>query len=477
MTTGTHAQTLQALQRPCGTTRRTVIGSGVGATIAGILSACGAGGQTGGAQSGGPKRAATYTVRVQVWGDIQDRDVYENIAADYNASHPDVKIENDHQPTAAPGVPGYYDKFAANLAAGTAPDLAYFQGWMWQEYAGKGALQEVDDRAAKDKWTQPWPSDEAYDLQTKFRGKRYMSPSNIGTMVMYYVKEYFDKTGTPYPKADWTLNDFQETARKLTRQLDGKQVYGYQWNSGYLRNAPWWRMNAVMEWDRIAEPKKANWSAGAVIEAYQYQLYDSQYKLQIAPTQAMLDADANYNRIEFGGAAMKVEGPWFLPRMWGSQAKRDGGTQYDVQLLPTGKLGKKLHMNLIEGQGMIKQSKDKDAAWDVMKWIGSDNGQKRIAEGGRMCNVPDTNRRFWLPNVKQKYNVANADAFLKAIEGATINLVGEVTENVINRDAGLSAAITSIRDGKVTAKEALEQTQPKIQQLLDSYWAAQPAGK
>jgi hypothetical protein len=94
-----------------------------------------------------------------------------------------------------------------------------------------------------------------------------------------------------------------------------------------------------------------------------------------------------------------------------------------------------------------------------------------------MCNVPDTNRRFWLPSVKQKYNVANADAFLKAIEGATINLVGEITENVINRDAGLSAAINSIRDGKATAKEALEQTQPKIQQVLDAYWAAQPAGR
>jgi hypothetical protein len=112
-----------------------------------------------------------------------------------------------------------------------------------------------------------------------------------------------------------------------------------------------------------------------------------------------------------------------------------------------------------------------------MKWIAGDQGQKRIAEGGRMCNVPDMNRKFWLPEVKGKYNVANADAFLKAIEGATINLVGEVTENVINRDAGLAAAITSIRDGKATAREAFEQVQPRIQQLLDQYWASQPAGR
>lgn len=456
------------------TSRRVVIATGASAGILAALSAC-APGQAGPAQSGSAKRASTYTVRVQVWGDIQDKDVYENIASDYNAAHTDIKIENDHQPASGPGVPGYYDKFAANLAAGTVADLAYFQGWKWHEFAGKGALQNLDELAARDKWSTPWPNDGNYDLQTKFKSKRYMSPSNIGTMIMYYAKEYFDKSGLPYPKENWTYNDFQEVARKLTRQLDGKQVYGYQWNGGYLRNTPWWRMHGQMEWDQIDTPKKAQWASAGVIEAYQYQLYDSQYKLQIAPTQAMLSADANYNRIEFGGVAMKVEGPWFLPRMWGSQAKRDGGTQYDVQLLPTGKTGKKTHMNLIEGQVLLKQSKDKEAAWDVMKWIAGEQGQKRIAEGGRMNNTPDHIRKFWITSVKQKYNVANADAFVKAIEGASINLVGEVTEDIINRDAELSSALNGVRDGKITAKEAMEQVQPKIQQLLDSYWAT--AGK
>jgi len=456
-------------------TARTAGAVGTAALAGGLLAAACGGGATGAGQAA-KKRTAAYTMRLQVWGDIQDKDVYDNIAKDFNDAHPDIKIENDHQ-ASGPGVPGYYDKFAANLAAGTAPDAAYFQGWMWQEYAGKGALQPLDELASRDKWNTSWPNDEAYDLQTKHRGKRFMSPSNIGTMVMYYVKEYFDKAGIPYPKADWTYADFQDLCRKLTRQLDGKQVYAYQWNGGYLRNTPWWRMHGQMEWDRIAEPKKAFWNSAGVIDAYQYQLYESQYKLQISPTQAMLDADANSNRLEFNQVAMKVEGPWFLPRMWGAQAKREGGTAYDVQLLPTGKIGKKLHMNLIEGQAMTTQTKDKDATWDVIKWIAGDNGQKRIAEGGRMCNIPDMNRKYWLPSVKTKYNVANADAFLKAIEGATINLVGEITENVINRDAGLATGINSIRDGKATAKEVFEQVQPKMQQLLDQYWASQPAGK
>lgn len=462
--------------RPMRLTRRRWFGRVRWTGAAALASACA---QIGGQPGQGPaaKRSSVYTVRVQVWGDVQDKDLYETIAGDYNAAHTDVRVENDHQAASGPGVPGFYDKFAAGLAAGTAADLVFFQGWMWQEYAGKGALQPLDEFASRDRWTSSWTSDENYDLQTKFRGKRYLSPSDTGTMVLFYVKEYFDKAGLAYPKADWTHADFTDLTRKLTRQIDGKGVYGYQWNGGYLRNTPWWRMNNQLEWDRIAEPKKAFWNSAAVIEAYQSQLYDPQYKLQTAPTQAMLVADPRYNRIEFGGAAMKMEGPWFLPRMWGPLAQCEGGTHYDVQLLPRAKASKTPHLSLMGGHGMTELSKDHEAAWDVMKWVGSENGQRRVAETGRMCNVPELSRKFWLPATKSKYNVANAEVFLKATETGTLNLVGQVTENIILRDTGLGDALNSIRDGKATAKEALDQVQPRIQQVLDAYWASQPAGR
>lgn len=419
-----------------------------------------------------PTVAPPVTVKVQVWDDIQDKDVYDAIATDYAGAHPNVKVLNDHQ-IVAPGAPGYYPKFEAGVAAGTAADLVYFQGWQWQSYAVAGALQELDDRAARDKWTLPWPADEAYELQTKFRAKRYLSPSNIGTMVMFYAKEHFDRAGVAYPKPEWTYAEFQETARKVTRTGDGGPVYGYQWNPGYLRNTPWWRMHGRVEWDRIAEPKQANWTATEIVEALQYQIIDSQYSLKISPTQATLEQNQEANRLEFGNVAMKVEGPWFLPRMWGAKAKRAGGTAYDVQVLPTGRSGKKVHLNLVEGQVMTKASKVQDAAWGVMKWIAGDEGQKRVAEGGRMCNVPETNRRFWLPLASQRYNVANAEAFLKAIEGATINLVGAVTESVLDRDATLNQTLDRMRYGQLTAKDALEALQPKIQATLDAWWAKQ----
>jgi ABC-type glycerol-3-phosphate transport system substrate-binding protein len=450
-------------------TRRRLLLGATAALGTSVLAACRTSQPPAG--QGAPKqRAQPYTVRIQVWGDIQDRDVYDNIAADFNAEHTDITVENDHQ---AQGGPNYYDKFTTNVAAGAGPDLAYFQGWMWQAFAAQGVLAPVDSFIQRDKFTLPWPRAEDYDAQSKFRGKTYMSPSNTGTMVMYYIKGYFDQAGIPYPTADWTYADFQEIARRLTREFGGKQVYGYEWNGGYLRNTPWIRLDGELEWDRIVEPKQSKWDRPAAVQAYQWQLYETIHKLKISPSAAEQSSNAQGYRIQYGDTAMKVEGPWWLPRMWGPLAAREGGIPFDVQLLPRGRAAKTPHMHLIEGQCMTEQSKDKDAAWTLMRWIADDRGQRRIAEGGRMCNVLEFNRKYWLPMVTQAYNLGNAEAFLKAQELGTINLVGEITERDLTRETGLGDAINEIRDGKKSAKDAFEEVQPRIQQMLDAYWAKQ----
>lgn len=450
-------------------------GAAAGATGAGVVvSACGAGGPSGGTGAG-VQRTSTYTVRVQVWGDVQDQPVYDNIAADFNAAQEKIKIENDHQPKAAPGVPTYYEKFVTSLAGGTVSDVAYFQGWMWQEFALKDALQPLDEYGARDKWSTSWPKIEGWDTQTIFRGKRYLSPSNTGTQIFYYVKEYFDKAGVPYPKADWTVDQFQDLTRKLTRQIDGKQVFGYGAPGGFFTTVPWWRANGTLEWDRVAEPKKSLWNAAPVVEAFQWHIADSRNKLGITPPQELVSSDPNYFRLEFGGIAMAINGPWFLPQMWGPTAKRQGGTPFDVLPYPKGKSGKSVNNNLVEGQGMTKAGKDKDASWEVMKWIAGEQGQKRIVEGGRMANTPDMNRKLWLPEVKAKYNVANAEAFIIAGEkDSTIPLAGPITQNVFERETGMATLQTQVRDGKMTAKEALDEVQQKAQPMLDRYWAANP---
>lgn len=60
---------------------------------------------------------------------------------------------------------------------------------------------------------------------TKFAGdKIYSLPHTIGTWAVYYNKKIFDDANVPYPKGEWTWDQYIETAKKLTDASKG--IYG-----------------------------------------------------------------------------------------------------------------------------------------------------------------------------------------------------------------------------------------------------------
>ena len=434
----------------------------------GILSfACGGPGEPATpAQPTPARRAAPYTVRLASWGSEPLGALLRLVAEDLRRQALDVRLEVEHETVAPDDEWRAHLKLGAAIADGTVPDLVHHAGNEWQQYAARGSLQPLGELASRDKWTLPWTDDEAYDAQSRFRGKRYLATFSASPLVMYWRRDHFASAGLTAPRADWSYLEFQDSAQRLTRLHGGEPRYGYAWSRGYAANLPWWRMNGAYEWDRIAEPRQALWTSPAIVEAIQYQLYDSQHTLRIAPTHAMKLADPRLS-LERGGISMTVGGLDLLARVVGQPV--------DVQLLPTGKTRRKVHAAALDGQVMTRNSKDRDAAWEALKWLGSENAQWRVADGGRLCNVPELSRRLWLPMARARYGLPNVDAFARALEGATTGLAGEVGEPALDRDAGLQQTLDDVRDGRATAKQALERLQPRIQRLLDSYWAAEQA--
>jgi len=59
-------------------------------------------------------------------------------------------------------------------------------------------------------------------------GRQYCFPTNAGPWVLFYNKEVFDRCGVPYPRGDWTWDEFLQTARRLTRRrADGRGYDSY----------------------------------------------------------------------------------------------------------------------------------------------------------------------------------------------------------------------------------------------------------
>lgn len=70
------------------------------------------------------------------------------------------------------------------------------------------------------------------------RGTLYGLPLYTAAAPIYYNKDIFDKFGVPYPKDGGTWDDLYETAKRLTREDGGVQYYGLAVSANHymLRN-------------------------------------------------------------------------------------------------------------------------------------------------------------------------------------------------------------------------------------------------
>jgi multiple sugar transport system permease protein len=172
-----------------------------------------------------------------------------------------------------------------------------------------------------------------------------------------------------------------------------------------------------------------------------------------------------------GNIAMYHTGPWYLPRLWGKDAAKSGGVRFDVSLNPVGKSSKAAHFTDMSNEQLNAKSKNKDEAWLLMKWIGSEDGQKRVVEGGRMPATPDMTKRLWVERAKKDYNFENAQVFLDAYETGVIPMVGGVTVDQLNQKA-FRPAIDAMANG-TAAKDAMAECQKNAQKMLDDFWASE----
>jgi multiple sugar transport system substrate-binding protein len=232
-------------------TRRRYLVAGAALAGSGVAAACGGAG--GGEPRPSGQASGPASIRLSVWADVQDWDVYTAIIDDFKAAQPAITVTGEQY--TGQGV-NYYDKMQTLFAAGEAADVNYIQGWIWQPYALQNLLLPLDSLLGKDRQMQRVVPPN-YEAQSKLRGKTYLLTADTGPMVVFYLKDQFDRAGVPYPKDGWTLDDMVDKARKLTRVDAGTQYWGYQTNGGYLRNFPWIRINGAREWDRIEEPRKS----------------------------------------------------------------------------------------------------------------------------------------------------------------------------------------------------------------------------
>ena len=406
-------------------------------------------------------------LRLSAWADVQDAVVYDNMVNAFMAANDDLNVTVEQYPG------GYYQKIQANFAGNTSADILYYQGWQFQSYAENGVLAALDDFIAATDSGAQFPRNENYDSMTQWDGSTYMTPTDTGPLVIYYNKDIFDAKGVAYPAAGWTWEEFKSTIETLSFEEGGSKTYGWAqaagWNGSYGRCANFMRRNGHVEWDTIIEPTEARWDHEDVISGLQFVVYDTIANGWSPGPDVIAGGGVG---VDTGRVAMVLEGPWFMPRLFGELATTEEGINFDVALAPVGVDDTNYTFGHVHGHCITSPSEHKDEAWRVVDFILSDEGQAIIANGGRLCGTPRNIENLWAPIASEKYNFENTGAFVNSMaEGATPVVFGEGAE--LHAYGG--AAITSLWDKLLglqeTADTAVKTANEEIQGALDRYHA------
>jgi multiple sugar transport system substrate-binding protein len=292
---------------------------------------------------------------------------HQTIISRFEAANPDIQVQLEPV-----GSGDYYGRIFNQIEAGNPPDILQIGDDAVPRFVERRALVPLDE----------FIGGTTYPLDTQiylpgvlepgqWSGKQYLLPKDFTPLAVYYNKLIFDRFGVPYPEDGWTMQQFLETARALTRDTDGDgatDTWGVQLPGAWPTGFEYWAATAG---GRLVS------DSGSAFIGYMdspqtvaaLQLYaDLYHKERVAPPPVDLSAFGGGNT-EFadGKAAMRVFGHW--PQ---SELLANPAIDLGVVGLPAGPL--RANILLWGGFGISSLSKNQEAAWRFLRFYTGQEG-------------------------------------------------------------------------------------------------------
>lgn len=340
------------------------------------------------------------TITYAFW-DAAQRPAMEAQIEAFRKQHPNITVQPQVIPFAE-----YWTKLQTAVAGGSAYDVFWMNGPNFQVYASQGVLVDLQpsiDEGGVDLKAFP---QSLVDLYT-YEGKAYGIPKDFDTIGLYYNKELFDAAGVEYPTADWTWEDLKENAKQLT-----------------IREG-----NSVRQWGIAAPPSDQ--------QGYFNTIYQNEGKiLNGEGTQVLLDEPASCEGIlflyDFVQDGSSPSGPDLQAQNWAPQQNLFPGGQVamlmggswlastfheanpaiDVVPLPEGKR----QATVIHGLANVvwSQSPHQDAAVEFVKFLGTEEAQRILAETGTVIPAMNGLQDAWVESIPEM----NLQVFIDAVDYA-----------------------------------------------------------
>jgi multiple sugar transport system substrate-binding protein len=363
--------------------RRSGIVSALLATLA--LAACGGGGDSKSTSTAsGAKAGSAAPVTITLWNGFTNRElgVVQKAVDAFHQSHPSITVK------VVGGVND--DKIIAAIRGGNSPDVAQsFTADNTGLFCSSGGwidLKPYMDASKID--ASMFPA--AVQTYTQYKGKRCALPMLADTYGLYYNKDLFKQAGITSPPK--TMSELAADAKKLTvRNGDSFKVVGYDPAQGFYENAPA-HYGPVFgaQWvdgqDKSVLASQPGWSE---FMKWQKDLIDFYGFDKLRRWQAGAgDEFSASNAFERGKLAMAIDGEYRTAFIKAEHPDLN----YATAPLPAADSHPELYgAGYVTGNivGIPKGAKHKDAAWELVKYLTTDQHALALLSNG-LRNVPTT---------------------------------------------------------------------------------------
>ena len=256
-------------------------------------------------------------------------------------------------------------------------DVIYTAPAEFSKFTSRGFLEPLNDRITADieeYYIQGWKDALSYD------GKIYALPERVGTKIMYYNKEIFKEAGVEEPPVSW--NEVVSIAKTISNNTDHDGFtfnfngQGAYYSLAILLNGAGGKM--------FTEDGAAAFNGPKGIKAvkFLYELLPYMPKSALQWENSLLSN--NYFIKGNVGITFAEEALW--PLINNKEVSNVVG-KIGYAIIPgDGENMRSGTRNVMEGLAISKFSKNKDAAWEFIKWATTDleHSQKIFDVGGYM---------------------------------------------------------------------------------------------
>ena len=386
----------------------------------------------------------TLTVAYSTSSPAEDALVRQNLDK-FQQLHSNIKLN------ITPITGDYPTKMRANVASNTVPDAFYLTPDMSSEYISGNKLLNLSPYMARDSVAANsyYPS-----LLTPFTckgGQVYGLPKDWNSLGVFYNKQMFQSAGLSLPSTNWTWNDMQTDAQKLTKNPGSpNSVYGISMSPDLSR----WGAFLIANGGSVlnSDGTQATFNNAAGVKSLEY--YDSFLKNNTGTLPTGVGAPWNGDAFGKQRVAMAIEGGWLIPYL----AQTYSSVQYDIAPLPVAPNGKRANLIYTNAWAGYSSTKHPDATWQLIKYM-----------TGTDVQTSQLNAGFALPTLKSLANAqyfTNHPGFKTLFDAANYGYAdyyGAQDQAIHNT---VATAMQSVMLNKQTAQQALDDAAKKVNNQL-----------